>query len=79
MNSVEIDQLHELARLYRLETSFYDGLGDFRQSPPEAILAVLQSMGAPLNSLRDVPDALRHFRSSLDNDFIEPVTVAWQD
>lgn len=78
MKNREIDQLHELARLYRLETSFYDGLGSLRQAPPEAVLAVLQSMGAPLNSMRDVSEALRERESSWKDRGIEPVTVAWQ-
>ena len=78
MNSVELEQLYELARLHWLETSFYDGLGQFRQSSPQAIIAVLQSLGVPIDSLADVTEALRDLKSAKKDDFVEPITVAWK-
>ena len=73
------DQLQKLARLYNLQTAYLDGLGQLRQAPPESILSVLKSLGAPVNSLHDVPGALRERRQALLQRGIEPVTVAWQD
>ena len=73
------DQLQNLARLYNLQTAYIDGLGELRQAPPESILSVLQSLGAPVSSLDDVPGALRARHQALWQRGIEPVTVAWQD
>jgi 4-alpha-glucanotransferase len=73
------DQLQNLARLYNLQTAYIDGLGQLRQAPPESILSVLQSLGAPVSSLDDVPGALRARHQALWQRGIEPVTVAWQD
>ena len=53
------DQLQKLARLYHLQATYVDGLGQWRQAPPEAILSVLKSLGAAVNSLQDVSGALR--------------------
>ena len=73
------DSLQSLARLYNLQTIYRDGIGELRKAPSEAILSVLKSLGAPLESLADVPNALRQRRRELWQRGIEPVTVAWQD
>jgi 4-alpha-glucanotransferase len=73
------DSLQSLARLYNLQTIYHDGIGELRKAPSEAILSVLKSLGAPLESLADVPNALRQRRRELWQRGIEPVTVAWQD
>jgi len=73
------DPLQTLARLYNLQTSYYDGLGQLRKAPPESILSVLKSLGAAVESLADGPGALRARHQALWQQAIEPVTVAWQD
>ena len=73
------DPLQNLARLYNLQTAYLDGLGQMRQTPPESILSVLRSLGAPVDSLADIPGALRERHQALWRRGIEPVTVAWQD
>lgn len=73
------DSLQSLARLYNLQTAYFDGLGHLRKAPPEAILRVLKSLGAELESLADVTAALRARRQALWQRVIEPITVAWQD
>jgi 4-alpha-glucanotransferase len=73
------DSLQRLARLYNLQTAYFDGLGQLREAPPEAILKVLQSLGAQAASMDDIPSALRARRQALWRRMIEPVTVAWQD
>jgi 4-alpha-glucanotransferase len=73
------DSLQTLARLYNLQTTYFDGLGQFRKAPPEAVLNVLKSLDAPVESLADVPNALRERHQALWRRAIEPVTVAWQD
>lgn len=73
------DPLQTLARLYNLQPAYHDGLGLLRKAPPEGILAVLKSLGAAVESLADVPGALRARHQKLWQRAIEPVTVVWQD
>jgi 4-alpha-glucanotransferase len=72
------DLLRNLARHYNIQCDYHDGLGRYRKAPPEAILRVLQALGAPAASLDDLSDALRQRRQSLWRQAIDPVTVAWQ-
>ncbi len=71
--------LHRLARLYNIQSSYRDGLGQLRQAPTEAILRVLEALGAPMLRVDDAPDALRQRRRDLWQRVIEPVTVVWQN
>ena len=70
--------LQKLARLYNLQTVYFDGLGELRQAPPEAIFSVLKSLGAAVNSSRDVAGALRERHQALWQRSIERITIAWQ-
>jgi 4-alpha-glucanotransferase len=72
------DSLHKLARLYNIQADYRDGLGQSRKAAPEAILKVLQALGAPLASLDDIPDALHQRRQTLWQRAVEPVTIAWE-
>lgn len=72
------DLLRNLARYYSIQTDYHDGLGRYREAPPEAILRVLQALGAPAASFDDLPDALRQRRQALWRQVIEPVAVVWQ-
>ena len=74
----ETKRLRDLARLYHVQTSYRDGLGQLREAPVEAILSVLRSLGAPIESLNDLPSALRQSRQALWRHAIEPVIVGWQ-
>jgi 4-alpha-glucanotransferase len=70
--------LQNLARLYNLQTAYIDGLGQLRKAPPEAIMRVLKTLGAAVESSADAPAALRARHQSLWRQAIEPVIVAWQ-
>ena len=72
------DSLQNLARLYQLQTVYRDGFGQMRAAPAEAILAVLRSLDAPINSQDDVPGALRQRRQELWQRAVEPVLIAWE-
>jgi 4-alpha-glucanotransferase len=71
------DDLRELARLYGVETSYHDALGRHVEAGPESLLAVLRALGASLESLDDVAEALEERRRELAGRVIEPVFVAW--
>jgi 4-alpha-glucanotransferase len=72
------DPLHILARLYNIQADYRDGLGQSRKAAPEAIVKVLQALGAPLTSFDDIPDVLHRRRQTLWQRAVEPVTIAWQ-
>lgn len=69
--------LQQLARLYNVQTAYYDVNHCRSQASVESLLAVLKALGAPVASLNDVPLALRERRQSLRRRLLEPVTVAW--
>ncbi|MBI2080555.1 MAG: 4-alpha-glucanotransferase, partial [candidate division NC10 bacterium] len=70
--------LRRLARLYGLETAYYDVIAHRRrEASAEALLAVLQALGAPVGDLRDVPAAVRERRQQLWQRWCEPVLLAW--
>src|SRR5262249_12817569 len=69
--------LHELARLYGIQTSYIDMKGERRHAHPEALLLVLRAMGAGVDHIDDAPEALRHRKDALRKRTTEPVMVAW--
>ena len=71
--------LYRLARLYNLQSTYFDGLGQPRQASTDAILQVLQALGAPLRRLDEAEDAWRQRRQSVWQQVIEPVNVIWQN
>ena len=73
----ETQLLHDVARLFNVQTIFYDAFGRLTQPPPDAILAVLRVLGAPAERMDDLHDALRQRRQFLFQRGIEPVLVAW--
>ncbi|HXG51969.1 MAG TPA: 4-alpha-glucanotransferase [candidate division Zixibacteria bacterium] len=75
--TTELGPLRRLARLYGVQTGYRDVFGRRRSAAPEAILAVLRALGAPVDRLDQVPDALRERRRSLWRRGIDPVAVAW--
>ncbi len=70
--------LHRLALLYGIESVYYDGLGKLRRAPAEAIMRMLQALGAALHRFDDLQDAYRQRRQERWQRVIEPVTVNWQ-
>jgi 4-alpha-glucanotransferase len=78
MNSLSsVRLLRQLARLYGIQTAYYDVNHCRQQAPEESLLAVLQSLGAPVATLQDVPLAWRERRQQLWQRLLEPVTVVW--
>jgi 4-alpha-glucanotransferase len=69
--------LRELAGLYGIQRSYTDRMERRHRPPQESVLAVLRSLGAPIDRLEDVPDALRVRRQDLWRCRVEPVTLAW--
>jgi len=71
-------RLRQLARLHGVETVYRDVSHRRREASPEAVLLALKALGAPVESFRDVPAALRERRRALWARGCEPVAVAWQ-
>jgi len=74
---LSVGSLHQLARLYGVQTSYYDVNHRQQHTSEESLLAILHSLGAPVASLQDVPSAWRERRQVLWQQVIEPVIVAW--
>ena len=77
MARARVPGLSSLARMYGVQTAFYDVEGHRQQASPEAILRVLRALGAPVETFADVTDALRERRRELWARGMEPVAVAW--
>jgi 4-alpha-glucanotransferase len=69
--------LHQLARLYNVQTAYYGVSHHRRQASVESLLAIIKALGAPVASLKDVPSALRERKQALRQRVLEPVTVVW--
>ncbi len=77
MTIPEMHLLHDLARLFRVQTVYYDAAGRLRQPPREAIMSVLRTLGAAVENADDLKDALRQRRQFLWQRGLEPVVIAW--
>jgi len=77
MATTDIHLLHRLARLYGVEVGFRDYAGCFRQATPQALLAALQGLGAPVHCLADVTAGLRERTREQWERCCEPVVVGW--
>jgi len=69
--------IHQLARLYGVQTAYYDVSQHRKQASLETLLAVLKSLGAPVTTLQDVPSAWRERQQELWQRLLEPVVVVW--
>ncbi len=68
-----ISFLNYLARLYGIQTAYYDVYHHRQQASTEPLLAVLRALGAPVLTLQDVPAAWRERRQALWQQPLEPV------
>jgi 4-alpha-glucanotransferase len=78
MPHVPIRELHELASLYGVQPAYQDVRGDRQPATPEALLAMLQLLGAPVATFDDVPSALQNSQRTQWQRAMEPVVVAWE-
>jgi len=69
--------LYRLAKVYGVQTAYYDMEHKRRQASAESLLSVLNSLGAPVSCLQDVPSALREHEQEQWRRPLEPVYVAW--
>ena len=68
--------LYQLADLYGVQTAYYDIDNEHKQASVEALLAVLQSLGASITTVDDAPPALRQRQQALWQQPLEPVAVS---
>ncbi len=73
----ELEDLHALAGLYGVQTSYHDATGNHVEAEPESLLGALGALQAPVDSLADVAGALRERREELAGQLLAPVVVAW--
>jgi 4-alpha-glucanotransferase len=75
---VERRNLGALAAAYGVQLGYTDIEGRRRTASREALLAVLRSLGAPVEKADDLPGALRERRRARWERVTEPVVVAWE-
>src|SRR5437773_10969430 len=69
-------ELLELARLYRIQTSYLDMTKQPRKADPEARLLLLRAIGAGVENFQNVPEALARHKNELSKRRVEQVMVA---
>jgi 4-alpha-glucanotransferase len=67
--------LDRLARLYGIQTAYYDVNDRRRHSSPDALLALLKALGAPVETAGDVENAWHEKRRDIQRQPLEPVSV----
>lgn len=72
-------ELRQLAQHAGVELSYRDAAGQVREAGLDALLRVLQVLGAPVARAADAPDALRERVQGHWRRVLEPVSVVWDD
>ncbi len=75
--SGRIPGLAQLARLYGVQPYYYDVARQRRAAGPEALLALLRALGAPVERPADVRGALERRREESWTTPADPVHLAW--
>jgi 4-alpha-glucanotransferase len=72
-----MDHLQELAQAYGVQLAYYNIEGHLIHASTEALLRIVQALGAELHRPEDAAAALAARRESLGRRIVEPVLVAW--
>lgn len=70
-------EVEELARLYGVQTSYVNAMGETRRVGTEPLFEVLRALGADVRSMEGVSEALRARRNQLAARPMAPVIVVW--
>jgi len=73
------EHLQRLAVLYGIKLDYTDMDNRTRAASPDALFACLKALGAPLNSMQDVPAAIREKTLNYWKRPLEPVIVVWDN
>jgi 4-alpha-glucanotransferase len=73
----ELRRLYLLARMHGVQRSYWSIFGERISASPEAILATLGALGAPLGGLDDVEASIAARRRDYWQQLCEPVHVSW--
>ncbi|MGM0574128.1 MAG: 4-alpha-glucanotransferase [Myxococcota bacterium] len=74
----EREALEDLAAAWGVQTSYRDVKGREQHASPEALIRVLQALGARVDRLGDAPEALRARRQRGWREITRPVHAAWE-
>lgn len=75
----QIPFLESIAKLYGVQTSYYDINGIEQTASVEALLMVLRSLGAPVTTPADILPALREHQQIMGSQLVDPVIVNWNE
>ena len=69
--------LRQLARLHGVQSGYVDMAGRRQRASSESLLAVLRTLGVPVERMKDVPGALRETRHAVAHRVLEPIHAVW--
>lgn len=75
--NIEVDKIHQLAKLYGIQGAYYDVFKKRRLVRSESLLAILKSMNVEIESSQDLKDTLHQQIKKIWQRLVSPVTVAW--
>ena len=75
---MNLRNLHRLAELNGVQSSFLDAANQRRTAAPEALSSLLKALGVPASNDKEIVDSLRASRLRPLRRGIEPVNVCWE-
>ena len=73
----KIEKLHQLAKLYGIQTAYYDVFKQRQWVQPESLLAILKSMNVPIENPHDIKNILHEETQKIWQRLLNSVSVAW--
>lgn len=77
MNHNKLGDLHQLANLYDIQTSYYDVFRQKKLVEKETLLAILRAFNVDINSEKEIKNVLLTKCKAIFQKILPPVTVAW--
>src|SRR5262249_53046765 len=77
MANNKVEKLHQLAKLYGVQTAYYDVFKQRRLVQPESLLAILKSMNVPIENPQDIKNILYEQTRKIWQCPVNSVSVAW--
>ncbi len=69
--------LQQLAKAYRIQTSYYDVHQKKKTAKDDALLSILQALQAPLSGYGDLAACWQEVQQREQQQTIDPITIAW--
>lgn len=71
-------RLAALAELYGVQPAYVNIMGELVQASPDALIAVLRALGAPIENEHDIEPAIEAWHCQRWSTAVDPVLTAWE-